>query len=73
MQKATQDKREKDEKTDKMGMAAIEEARMVLPGIQALAGFQLIVAPGACNTKRATAKVQHKVRLGLRNFGGCFS
>ena len=38
-----------------------------------VAGFQLIVAPGACNTKRATAKVQHKVRLGLRNFGGCFS
>src|SRR5438067_10117619 len=42
MQKSTQDKREKDEKTDKMGMAAIEEARMVLPGIQALVGFQLI-------------------------------
>jgi len=30
------------EKTEKMAMAAIEEARMVLPGIQALFGFQLI-------------------------------
>jgi Family of unknown function (DUF6328) len=32
------------EKTEKMAMAAIEEARMVLPGIQALFGFQLIAA-----------------------------
>jgi hypothetical protein len=30
------------DKTEKMAMAAIEEARMVLPGIQALFGFQLI-------------------------------
>jgi uncharacterized membrane protein len=30
--------------TEKMAMAAIEEARMVLPGIQALFGFQLIAA-----------------------------
>ena len=34
----------KEEKADKMAMAAIEEARMVLPGIQALFGFQLIAA-----------------------------
>jgi cytochrome bd-type quinol oxidase subunit 2 len=32
------------DKTEKMAMAAIEEARMVLPGIQALFGFQLIAA-----------------------------
>src|SRR3984893_3524066 len=31
-----------DEQTDKIGREAIEEARMVLPGIQALFGFQLI-------------------------------
>jgi Family of unknown function (DUF6328) len=31
-------------KTEKLAMAAIEEARMVLPGIQALFGFQLIAA-----------------------------
>jgi hypothetical protein len=30
------------EKPEKLAMAAIEEARMVLPGIQALFGFQLI-------------------------------
>jgi hypothetical protein len=30
------------DKTERMAMAAIEEARMVLPGIQALFGFQLI-------------------------------
>ena len=30
------------DKTEKMAMAAIEEARMVLPGIEALFGFQLI-------------------------------
>ena len=29
-------------KTEKMAREAIEEARMVLPGIQALFGFQLI-------------------------------
>jgi uncharacterized protein DUF6328 len=32
------------EKPEKLAMAAIEEARMVLPGIQALFGFQLIAA-----------------------------
>jgi uncharacterized membrane protein HdeD (DUF308 family) len=31
-----------DDRTDKTGREAIEEARMVLPGIQALFGFQLI-------------------------------
>ena len=31
-----------DEKADKIGREAIEEARMVLPGMQALFGFQLI-------------------------------
>jgi hypothetical protein len=31
-----------DEQADKIGREAIEEARMVLPGIQALFGFQLI-------------------------------
>ena len=31
-----------DEQADKTGREAIEEARMVLPGIQALFGFQLI-------------------------------
>src|SRR3981081_4500312 len=31
-----------DEQTEKMAQEAIEEARMVLPGIQALFGFQLI-------------------------------
>jgi hypothetical protein len=31
-----------DDQTDKTGRDAIEEARMVLPGIQALFGFQLI-------------------------------
>ena len=31
-----------DEQADKAGREAIEEARMVLPGIQALFGFQLI-------------------------------
>ncbi len=31
-----------DEQTDKIGREAIQEARMVLPGIQALFGFQLI-------------------------------
>jgi hypothetical protein len=31
-----------DERADKTGREAIEEARMVLPGIQALFGFQLI-------------------------------
>jgi hypothetical protein len=30
------------ERTEKMAMATIEEARMVVPGIQALFGFQLI-------------------------------
>jgi Family of unknown function (DUF6328) len=44
MQKSTQDRQGKDEQADKMAMAAIEEARMVLPGIQALFGFQLIAA-----------------------------
>ena len=32
------------EKIENLAMATIEEARMVLPGIQALFGFQLIVA-----------------------------
>ena len=32
------------EKIEKLAMATIEEARMVLPGIQALFGFQLIAA-----------------------------
>src|SRR5439155_985781 len=36
--------RVKEEKAEKMAMMAIEEARMVLPGIQALFGFQLIAA-----------------------------
>lgn len=31
-----------DEQADKTGREAVEEARMVLPGIQALFGFQLI-------------------------------
>ena len=31
-----------DERVEKMAQEAIEEARMVLPGIQALFGFQLI-------------------------------
>jgi hypothetical protein len=31
-----------DDQTDKSGREAIEEARIVLPGIQALFGFQLI-------------------------------
>jgi hypothetical protein len=31
-------------KTERRAMAAIEEARIVLPGIQALFGFQLIAA-----------------------------
>jgi hypothetical protein len=31
-------------RTEKLAFAAIEEARMVLPGIQALFGFQLIAA-----------------------------
>jgi hypothetical protein len=31
-----------DEQTEKMAQEAIEEARMVLPGIQALFGFQLV-------------------------------
>ncbi len=35
---------DRDEDVEKAGMAAIEEARMVLPGIQALFGFQLIAA-----------------------------
>ncbi len=34
--------RKLDEQADKTGREAIEEARMVLPGIQALFGFQLI-------------------------------
>lgn len=34
---------EPDKQTEKMSTAAIEEARMVLPGIQALFGFQLMV------------------------------
>ena len=34
----------KDEGTEKMARAAIEEARMVTPGIQALFGFQLVAA-----------------------------
>jgi hypothetical protein len=35
---------QKAEKADKTAMVALEEARMVLPGIQALFGFQLIAA-----------------------------
>jgi hypothetical protein len=37
-----QARREDAEQTEKMAREAIEEARMVLPGIQALFGFQLI-------------------------------
>jgi len=44
MEKSTPNGRRTDEKAEKMAMAAIEEARMVLPGIQALFGFQLIAA-----------------------------
>src|SRR3954469_5339015 len=33
-----------DDDVEQAGMAAIQEARMVLPGIQALFGFQLIAA-----------------------------
>ncbi len=43
MEKSRQ-KKPKEEPAEKMAMAAIEEARMVLPGIQALFGFQLIAA-----------------------------
>jgi hypothetical protein len=44
MKTARRSSRADPEKTEKMAMAAIEEARMVLPGIQALFGFQLIAA-----------------------------
>ena len=54
------------EKTEKMAMAAIEEARMVLPGIQALFGFQLIAAFNAAFQKlEPQEQILHFVALVL--------
>src|SRR6266700_7540949 len=44
MEKPGQNGRDEGDKAAKMAVVAIEEARMVLPGIQALFGFQLIAA-----------------------------